>query len=92
MLVKPSQNKHIPERHPLPRGRPEVEATPGRLGRRRRVNPAPGLRITYLEAASLRLFGTGLADDRRFTHADVLRCFDAAMAEAHKPWPTVRPD
>jgi len=31
---------------------------------------------------------------RLTTHADILRCYDAAiaMAEAHKPRPTVRPD
>jgi hypothetical protein len=43
--------------------------------------------IAYLEAASLQLFGIGIGranDDRRFGHADILRCFDVAitMAEA----------
>ena len=49
-------------------------------GRRR---SAPG--FAFLEAASLRLFGVGIGranDDRRLGHADVLRCFDAAIAAA----------
>ena len=49
-------------------------------GRRRRA-PA----FDFLEPASLRLFGMGIGranDDRRLGHADVLRCFDAAIAAA----------
>jgi hypothetical protein len=44
---------------------------------------APG--IEYLETASFQLFGTGIGranDDPRFSHADVLRCFDVAIALA----------
>jgi hypothetical protein len=42
--------------------------------------------ITFLEAASHQLFGTniGRANDgpRLTTHADILRCYDAAIALA----------
>ena len=42
--------------------------------------------ITFLEAASLRLFGTTMGrandDPRLTTHADILRCYDAAIALA----------
>jgi len=42
--------------------------------------------IAFLEAASLRLFGTstGRANDdpRLTTHADILRCYDTAIAMA----------
>jgi hypothetical protein len=41
--------------------------------------------IAFLEAASRRLFGIGIGranDDRRFAHADILRCYDAAIALA----------
>jgi len=44
---------------------------------------APG--IAFLEAASRQLFGTGIGrandDPRLTTHADILRCFDLALAE-----------
>ena len=44
---------------------------------------APG--FAFLEAASVRLFGIGIGranDDRRLGHADVLRCYDLAIALA----------
>jgi hypothetical protein len=45
---------------------------------------APG--ITYLEAASRQLFGTGIGrandDPRLTTHADVMRCFELAITLA----------
>jgi hypothetical protein len=40
----------------------------------------------FLEAASLRLFGTSMGrandDPRLTTHADILRCYDTAIAMA----------
>src|SRR5437660_528624 len=51
---------------------------------REETAPAPG--VTYLEAASRQLFGVGIGranDDARLTtHADVLRCYDLAIALA----------
>jgi len=44
---------------------------------------APG--FAFLEAASVRLFGIGIGranDDPRLGHADVLRCYDLAVAIA----------
>jgi len=44
---------------------------------------APG--FAFLDAAAVRLFGVGIGranDDPRFGHADVLRCYDAAIAAA----------
>ena len=44
---------------------------------------APG--FSFLDAAAVRLFGVGLGranDDPRLGHADVLRCYDAAIAAA----------
>jgi hypothetical protein len=44
---------------------------------------APG--ISFLEAAARQLFGTGIGranDDARFSHSDMLRCYDAAIATA----------
>jgi hypothetical protein len=44
---------------------------------------APG--IAHLEAASLQLFGMGIGranDDPRFSHGDMLRSFDRAIAMA----------
>jgi len=44
---------------------------------------APG--FAFLEAASVRLFGIGIGranDDPRLGHADVLRCYDLAIALA----------
>jgi hypothetical protein len=41
--------------------------------------------IEYLETASLQLFGLGIGranDDRRFSHPDMLRCFNVAIATA----------
>jgi hypothetical protein len=41
--------------------------------------------ITFLQTASQRFFGTDIGranDDPRFTHADILRCYDAAIAFA----------
>jgi len=45
---------------------------------------APG--IAFLQAASERLFGTNIGrandDPQLTTHADILRCYDAAIAIA----------
>jgi hypothetical protein len=45
---------------------------------------APG--IAYLDAASRQLFGTSIGrandDPRLTTHAEILRCYDAAIAMA----------
>ena len=44
---------------------------------------APG--FPFLDAAAVRLFGVGIGranDDARLGHADVLRCYDAAIAAA----------
>jgi hypothetical protein len=42
--------------------------------------------ITFLEAASRQLFGTSMGrandDPRLTTHADILRCYDAAIGIA----------